>query len=151
MANIWDKFDKEMDVTGLKEDVKTAAEKGSDFPEVPIGDYEVSITKLELGETKKEHKPALICWFKILAGDYKGSILFMTQVLTTGFGIHKANEFLRSLDTDIDVEFDTYRQYGELIMDIREKVDEKKLEYAIKYGEKNNFKTFEITEVFEAE
>lgn len=35
--------------------------------------------------------------------------------LYKGFQIHICNEFLRSLDTDIDIEFVTYRQYADLI------------------------------------
>ncbi len=35
--------------------------------------------------------------------------------LYKGFQIHTCNEFLRSLDTDIEIEFVTYRQYAELI------------------------------------
>lgn len=148
MANVWDKFDKAIDVEGLKNDVKEAADNGGDFKEVPNGDYEITIEKLELGETKKGD-PAMKAWFKIINGEYKGSMLFMTQVLKTGFGIHKANEFLRSLETDQTIEFESFKQYGELLMDIAEEIDDAGLEYAIKYGEKNGFKTFEVTEVFE--
>lgn len=35
--------------------------------------------------------------------------------LYEGFQIHTCNEFLRSLDTDINIEFVTYRQYADLI------------------------------------
>ena len=35
--------------------------------------------------------------------------------LLEGFQIHTCNEFLRSLDTDIDIKFNTYREYAELI------------------------------------
>lgn len=88
------KFDNEMDLAGLMEDIENAAKDGGngDFKEVPLGDYEVSIDKLELGVSKKG-SPMLICWFKILNGEYKNSRLFMNQVMTSGNGIHHANEF----------------------------------------------------------
>lgn len=35
--------------------------------------------------------------------------------LYQGFQVHICNEFLRSLDTGIDIEFVTYKQYAELI------------------------------------
>ncbi len=55
MANIWDKFDKNIDVEGLKADAKEAAENGGgDFKEVPHGEYEAEVNKLELRESKKE-------------------------------------------------------------------------------------------------
>ena len=37
------------------------------------------------------------CWMKIVEGEYKGSLIFMNQVVTQGFQIHIVNEFVRSL------------------------------------------------------
>lgn len=149
MANIWDKFDKAIDVEGLKNDAAEAAKgNGGDYKDVPAGEYECSIQKLELGETKKGN-PTLICWFKILEGNFEGSYLFMSQPLTSGFGLHNAKQFLRDLDVVEDVEFESFCQFGGLIMDIAEKIDEIGLEYAVEYGEtKKGFKTFKIAEVY---
>lgn len=145
------KYDNEFDLDGLMEDIEKAAngEGGNgDYKEVPFGSYEVSIDKLELGVSKKG-SPMLICWFKIIEGEYKNSRLFMNQVVTSGYGIHVANEFLRSLDSDITVEFKSYSQYANMILDISEAIDG--LEYAIEYGETSKgYKTFEITDVFES-
>lgn len=148
--NIWDKFDKAIDTTGLANDVKEAAENGTAYKEVPHGDYEVKIEKLEL-TASKAGDPMVTVWFKILTGEYKGSRIFMNQVITQGFQIHIINEFLRSLDTDIEIEFVTYRQYGNLLMDVMEEIDGN-LEYGLAYGEgKKGFSTYEITDVFEVE
>lgn len=141
------KFDKQVDLEGLKKDIEDSA--NNDFKEVPHGSYEVAITKLELGESKKGD-PMVKVWFKIVSGEYKGSLIFMNQVITQGFQIHIVDEFLRSLDTDIDIAFESYSQYNDLLMDIFEAVDDK-LEFALKYGENKGFNTFEITEVFEVE
>lgn len=141
------KFDKQVDLEGLKKDIEDSA--NNDFKEVPHGTYEVAITKLELGESKKGD-PMVKVWFKIVSGEYKGSLIFMNQVITQGFQIHIVDEFLRSLDTDIDIAFESYSQYNELLMDIFETIDDK-LEFALKYGENKGFNTFEITEVFEVE
>lgn len=150
MANIFDKFDSAIDTEGLANDVKEAAENGTgSFKEVPHGKYEVAIEKLELVESKKGD-PMVSCWMKILQGEFKDNRIFMNQVITKGFQIHIANEFLRSMDTEIDVQFETYKQYGEMIMDMAEAVDGN-LEFALKYGKgKKDFSTYEITEVFEA-
>lgn len=150
MATDFSKFDKQVDLEGLKSDIKEAEENGSDFKEVPHGSYEVKITKLELGESKKGD-PMFTCWMKILSGEYKNSLIFMNQVVTRGFQIHIVDEFLRSLGTDVDVEFTSYAQYANMIMDIAEAIDEDGLEYAVEYGENKGYNTFEITEVFEAE
>ena len=90
-------------------------------------------------------------WFRILSGDFQNSMIFYNQVINKGFGLHKANEFLRSLDSGIEVEFKSFRQYGELLMDIREAIDGK-LEYNLAYTEgKKGFSNYEIEEVFETE
>lgn len=149
MANIWDKFDKAIDTEGLQKDVAEAAENGANYREVPHGKYEIRIEKLELVESKKGD-PMVSCWMKIVSGEYKGSMIFMNQVITKGFQIHIVNEFLRSLDSGFDISFETYSQYGQLLMDVHEAIDEQ-LEYAVEYGEKKGFNTFEIVEVFEVE
>jgi len=150
MANVWDKFDKAIDTEGLQKDVQEASQNNTDFKEVPHGKYEVKIEKLELVESKKGD-PMVSCWMKILTGEFKNSLIFMNQVITKGFQIHIANEFLRSLDSGFDIEFTTYKQYGQLLMDVHEATDEQ-LEYALDYAEgKKGFSTYTITDVFEAE
>jgi hypothetical protein len=120
---------------------------GGDFKEVPHGTYEVKIEKLELVESKT-NKPMLSCWMRIVSGSNEKQMLFMNQVLTSGFGVHMANEFLRSLDSGIEVQFESFRQYGELLMDIHEAIDGK-LEFGVEYGENKGYSTFKIKEVFE--
>lgn len=150
MANIWEKFDKVIDVEGLQKDVQEASKNGANFREVPHGEYEVKIEKLELVESKAGD-PMVTVWFKVLTGDYKGSMIFMNQVITKGFQIHIMNEFLRSLDSGIEVEFKTYKQYGQLLMDIHEAIDGQ-FEYGLKYGEgKKGFNTYEIVDVYDIE
>jgi len=150
MANIWEKFDREIDIEGLQKDIQEAAENGANYREVPHGEYEVKIEKLELVESKAGD-PMVTVWFKILTGEYKGCMIFMNQVITKGFQIHIMNEFLRSLDSGYDVEFRSYSQYGQLLMDIHEAIDGR-LEYGLKYGEgKKGFSTYEITDVYEVE
>lgn len=148
MAIDFSKFDKQVDLEGIKKDIEESAD--NDFKEVPAGTYEVAITKLELSESKK-HDPMVKIWFKILEGEYKNSIIFMNQVVTQGFQIHIVNDFLRSLETDIDIEFTSYAQYYQLLLDVFEAINGN-YEYALKYGENDKgFNTYEIDEVFEVE
>ena len=149
------KFDKMVDIDGLKKDIADAEANGggADFKDVPHGDYEVSIDKLELTETKKTGKPMVSCWMKIIGeGEFKGQRIFMNQVITQGFQIHIMNSFLRSLlldDSGIDVEFTGYADYNDLLLDITEYIDGK-FEYGLEYGENNKgFDTFQITDIFE--
>ena len=149
MTNIWEEFDKVVDVEGLKKDAQEAAENGGgNFKEVPEGTYEVEVDKLELKKSKKGD-PMLSCWMKISAGEYKGSIIFYNQVLTSGFGLHNANEFLRSLDSGVAVDFETFKQYNDLLLDVYEAANGN-LAYQLKYGKNSKgFNTYEIEEVFE--
>lgn len=139
------KFDKKVDLEGLKKDIEDSA--NNDFKEVPHGNYEVAINKLELSESKKGD-PMVKMWFKIVSGEYKGSLIFMNQVITRGFQIHIVDELLRSLETDIEIAFESYSQYSDLLAEIFDAVDGN-YEYGLKYGENKGFDTFEITDVFE--
>ncbi len=134
--NIFDKFNSMIDVDGLKADVENAASKSGDFAEVPHGDYEVKVTKIELGATGEKSKtpgmPMAKVWFDILAGEFKGQKIFMNQMLTSGFGIHKMNEFLNSLETGIPVVFENFQQYDALFKQIFAEVDGK-AEYQLAY------------------
>ena len=98
MANIWDEFDKAIDTEGLAKDVADAAENGG-RRDVPHDTYEIAVQKLELTKSKKGD-PMVTCWMKIVEGEYKGSLIFMNQVVTQGFQIHIVNEFVRSLISD---------------------------------------------------
>lgn len=147
------KFDKKVDLEGLKKDLNEAAENGGtgDYKEVPVGKYEVSVSKMELVESKKGD-PMVSIWFKILEGEYKNSYLFFNQVITQGFQIHIVNELLRSMvEADKEITFESYSQYAQMLLDVHEMIDGN-LEFAIDYGEnKQGFKTFKIEEVYVCE
>lgn len=147
----WDKFDSNVDVEGINEDLQNNKKNFGEFKEVPLGEYEVRVNKMEL-TTSKKGDPMLTIRFKILDGPFKNSLVFYNQVLTLGFQIHMANEMLRSFDTGIEIpsEFKGYSALNELILDVSEEIDAQGLEYALKYDEnKKGYKTFEIMEVFE--
>ena len=145
----YDKFNKAIDIDGLRKDVKDAENNAgnNDFGNVPYGDYEVKIEKLRLTESKKG-LPMLSAWFKIIEGEQKDRLLFMNQVITQGFQIHMANEFLRTLKTGATIEFKEFKQYGELIDGIFEAINSTGMEYAIQYGERKGYATFTIKEAF---
>ena len=151
--SIFDKFNSIMDIEGLKHDVEEAANNSGDFVEVPCGEYEVKVTKIELGETGEKSKtpgmPMAKVWFDILAGDFKGQKIFMNQMLTSGFGIHKMNEFLNSLETGIPVVFENFQQYSDLFKQIFDSVDGT-AEFQLSYGKnKRGYNTYEIVQRFE--
>lgn len=164
--NIFDKFNSMIDVAGLKEDVAKAAESSGDFPEIPHGDYEVKLVSriekdtnnridgITLGATGEKSKNpgmpmAKVC-FEIVSGEYKGQKIFMNQVLTSGFGVYKMNEFLTSLETGIPVVFEDFDQYADLFKQIFAEVDGK-AEFQLAYTEnpKNpKFSDYKIVQRF---
>lgn len=132
----------------LAKDVESAASSNGDFVEVPKGDYEVKVSKIELGAAKNSGAPMAKVWFDIVAGDFKGQKIFMNQMLSTGFGIHKMNEFLTSLETGIPVVFENFEQYADVFAQIFTEVDGK-AEYQLSYGENNKgFATYTIVQRF---
>lgn len=147
MGNLFAEFDKAVDVKALAEDVKNSSDSPV-YKDVPDGDYEIKIEKLELVATKETHKPMVSGWFRVLSGDYKGQLIFMNQVIDEAFKIHLIKQFLISLDTELDIDFESYTQFGNLLMDVMEAVDGK-LEYGLKYSHnRKGYATFEITDVF---
>lgn len=149
--SIFDKWNKNIGEGFADEVADLDNGQGGDFPEIPYGDYEVKVNKMEL-KASKAGDPMLSVQFKILEGQYKNSLIFMNQVLTMPFQIHKANDFMRSLDTGMEIKFKDYTQYADLILDVSEEIDKQKLEYALGYGvNEKGYDTFEILEVFEQE
>ena len=76
----------------------------------------------------------------------------MNQVITQGFQIHIVNELLRMMVSEMGtdapvIEFKTFKQYGNLIMDVFEAIDNN-FEFALDYKKgKGDFSKYEITEV----
>lgn len=148
MAINWEDFDKDVDIENLEKDIEKASTGDFTGEDVPYGKYEVKITKLELTQSKKGD-PMLSVWFQIINGNQKDRFIFMNQLVLQGFQIHTANEFLRSLQTDENVEFKGYAKYNILILNIYEKIVNN--EYELDYQEnKKGYKTFKILQKFDS-
>src|SRR5690606_35160990 len=123
----WEKFDKQVDLEALKEDVEEVEKNGGtgDFEPVPDGEYEVEVEKMELIESKKGD-PMLSIWFKIIDGDYENQRIFYNGVMQPqndkafGIQVHRNNEMLRALwdCKKDDVKFTGFKDYADLILDI---------------------------------
>ena len=149
------KFDKEINVEKLKNDIEEAKKNGGngDYPEVPKGTYVGKFEKLEVGETK-DGRPMLKAQFRITEGEFNKSCLFMNRVLygtkNDASMIASAVGFLIKLEPsdDVDtVEFCSYSQFADLVLDIMEDIDGS-LEYEVYYDPKA-FNNISIEEVFE--
>lgn len=150
--DIFEQWNSNTDLVGLRKDIEEAKEKvgSGEFEKIPFGNYDVKLESLELKPTKKDKKPMMVATFVINAGKYKKSKLWYNQVIQTGTQIHFAKEFLRSLDTGVDIEFVDYKQFRDLVMDVMEAVEEDGLEYALSYEDNKGYDKFTIKEVFTA-
>ena len=153
MAINWNELDKAIGIDSLinEEAENPGGDDYGDFPEVPNGTYDVEVNKMEIGKSKAGN-PMAVIWFKVLAGEYKGSLIFMYQVLTMRFHFGKVNKILRAMESGIpddNIKIMPLKDYNNLMLDIFEAV-EGKLEYGLKYGEDSKgYNTFEITDVYE--
>lgn len=148
--SIFDKWNKAVDLDGLKKDMENAQQNNAEYVDVPVGTYEVKLAKAELKASKQSQNPMVSMWFKVIAGDYKGQTIFMNQIVTQGFQLNIVNKFLRSMETGLEIEFVDYKQYADMLLDVAEACEG--LEFALKYDENaKGFKTFEIVEVFDVE
>lgn len=142
------KFDSMVDVSGLKADIANASAKSGDFEDVPYGEYEVKLEKMELTESKTTHEPMVTMWFKVVDGDQQGRLIFMNQKVVRGFQIHLVNELLRDMEIETPIDFDSYVQYGEMLAEAFDEVKDTKT-FHLNYAEnKKGYRVFEIKEVF---
>lgn len=152
MTNIFAKWNNTVDVEGLKKDFENAQNNTgstSDRVEVPLGTYEVAVTKLELKESKKGD-PMVSIWFKVLAGEYKDQIIFYNKLMTKGFWIHQNVELVRSFETGVNVDFEGFEQFHNTLGDVLNAINDQNLEYALEYTKNNKgFEEYRITEVFQ--
>lgn len=156
MANIWEEFDKSIDTQALQEDVDKAAE-GGNYTKPDTGVYEVSLDSMELAKSKTGN-PMIKAAFTIKKGQFKGKKIFYNQTVHTGYGVKLHNDLLRAMDLDCVAEieedskklFQNFKQYGQLMLDVAEEVEEAKLTFELKYTNGgDSFDSFEITDVFE--
>ena len=151
--DMFEKWNNNADLAGLQQDIKDAQDNNREYDEIPHGEYEVKVDKMELKATKTDKQPMVSIQFRIISGKYKNCCLFFNKKIggtkNDGFMIHQSNEFLRSMDTGIDVEFVDYKQYADLLLDVAEECDANNLEFAIKYEDNKGYDKFTITEVFE--
>lgn len=155
------KFNDMFDVEGLQKDIEEASVGTVERKEVPFGDYEVKVTKLELGENTYEGgdyygMPEVHIWFRIINNEeYAGQMLFVNKRLISlknpkanGFLMKNVNELLESLESGVPVTFENFEQYGALIQEIFEAIDGK-AEYQLAYFENKGFKDYAIVKRFQ--
>lgn len=142
------------DMAGLMADLKKADSGESNYREVPNGNYEVKIEKCRL-KMSKTGNPMVSIQFRILSGEYQKQCIFYNQTVHSGYGLHLALEFLRSLEAidEEDVNFkEDFNDFRDLVTDIGEAADEAGLTYELQYStDSKGYKVYSIESVFEPE
>ena len=152
MAIDFKKFNAEFPADQVKKQMKEAEENGGGGSELPDGEYKIKLDKMELAQSSKG---ALMikAQFRIQAGDHKKQCIFVNRVLTgtknDGFMMIKAKEFLESLDSGIEIIFEDWEQFNDLILDIADAVKEDDLSYIAVLDTEGKYQNFDIIDVLD--
>lgn len=150
MAIDFKKFNEQFPADKMKSAMAEAKENQNN--QLSDGEYTARLEKMELRESSKRAL-MLKAQFRITEGEHKKQCIFKNQVLTgtknDGFMLVKANEFLESLDSGIQVVFEDWEQYNDLILDIAEAVQEDNLRYLIVLDTDGKYQNLEIVDVLE--
>lgn len=149
----WEEFDSTIDEE-LKNEIENA--ENNDFSvEIPYGTYDVKIDKLELKPTKSSGAPMMSVWMKILDGPFAKKRLFYNQVMNPqqdkkvrAFQIHNSLQFLRSLQSGVEVNFESFGQFDKLCAEVLDNIVDTR-EYRVEYDQNDKgYDTYKIVEVF---
>ena len=156
--SIFDKYTSKIDAAELEASQKeiNANASGGDYPEVPVGKYEVKVEKLECKMSSKNN-PMVSIWFDILSGEHKGSKIFYNGVFYEDWMRHRVVKMLSALldSPGHEAEINLILKSGDIesinnfCMDVHEFIDGS-FEYLLDYGMKKGYNTYEIKEVFDA-
>lgn len=150
--SIFSKFANGIDQNAINEAITEAKENGGgNYKEVPEGTYEVEVEKLEIKQTKKGDD-MISTWFTILDGEFKGSKLFKNHVIKENWQLGQAFDFIFALGTGIQPtkKITSSEDFQEYLDEVMDEIEDKGLEYEVKYNINNKgFTNVEIIEVFE--
>lgn len=141
-------------------------ESNGQYEDVPYGQYEVRVTKIELTKTKPTAKnpnmPMARISFKVINNeDVKGYISYFAilepKYLT--MRIQMTNRLLKSMKTQVDLSPANFRdaegnydlnKYRDLLTEVYEDITSRGVEYGLDYSENDKgFAKYTITDVFE--
>ena len=150
MAIDFSKFNQQFPADQMKKAMKEAEENGGDFEKLPDGEYTTAIEKLELGESQKGAL-MLKAQFRIAKGDHKNQCIFVNKVLTgtknDGFMLLQAKKFLESLDSGVDIDFDGWEDFADMLNEMLDAIKEDKLSYVLKLSENKKNSDYQDVEV----
>ena len=149
MAIDFSKFSEAFPAEQMKRDMEEAKKNSEKLAE---DTYRVTLDTMELAENKKGNL-MLKAQFRIGTGKQKNKCIFVNQILTgtknDGFMMLKAKEFLESLDSGIDVTYENWEQFDNLVADIAAAVQEDELSFDMEVTNDGDYQRYKILEVIE--
>ena len=142
----WSKFDNNDELEALTKELEEIDNGTGERKDVPVGEYEATITKLELKESKSG-KPMVSIWFKIVSGAYKNQLIFYNQIVERAFQIHLIKEFFKPFNLKNPVTFTSYGQFENCLATAADEL--KNVEFALDYSvNEKGFSSYLVTQVF---
>lgn len=145
----WSRFDNNEALDSLRKELEAMADDGNGGArkEVPVGEYEVTITKIAMKESKSG-KPMVSIWMKIVNGAYKGQLIFYNQLINTAFGIHLVKQFFVPFNLPDKIMFESYEQFEKMLITVAEET--KDIEFALSYNiNDKGYNEFKVTQIFD--
>lgn len=156
--SIFDKYAASVDQAELEASQKEIDEnaQGGQREEVPFGNYEVKVDRME-AKNSKSGNPMVSIWFRILNGKFENSIIFYNGVFHEDWMRHRVVKMICAILDDYSNEAmvnlilksNDLDEINNFLFDVHEEIDGK-FEYLLKYGERKGYGTYEIEEVYEA-
>lgn len=158
--SIFDKYASKINAEELaasQNEINQNARGAGDYPEVPVGTYEVKIEKMEAKKSQNGN-PMVSIWFKILKGDFKNSMIFYSGVYHEDWMRHRVVDFLASIlddpshkaEINLILKDSNISEVNDFVMDVHESVDGT-FEYLLDYGMSKGYNTYTIKEVYDVE
>lgn len=89
-----------------QQEIQDNANGGGDFPEVPVGKYEVKVEKLECKKAKTSGNLMVSIWFKIMTGKYENSVIFYNGVFHEDWMRHSVTDILVAITCGVNGDYD---------------------------------------------
>lgn len=145
------KFDKEVNAQEMAKSIEEAKNNPqTSNKEVPAGTYIVKLEKMELGATK-DGRPMFKVMCRIVEGEFKKWCLFLNRVIygtkNDANMIASVLGWLETLGSDVEVEFKSYSQLADTILDVYEVLTDS-VELEVAY-DPDNFNSISVKDVFD--
>lgn len=157
--SIFEKYSNQINADDLKASQKEIQDNaaGGQREDVPVGNYEVKVDKLECKMSKSNNLMVSI-WFRILKGKFEKSVIFYNGVFKEDWMRHRVAKILSDLLDDGDrtaeinliLKSNNMQMINDFCMDIHEAIDGR-LEYLLDYGQSKGYNTYTIKEVYDAQ